>query len=185
MSLRVELFTAVDADPQGAFNKSNDYWFIIWLIVAVVIGNALLKIFNRWNRGRVFRRVMERVRHPEKYPPVRLEPESRFIVHLSEQEVICVRPDGTSERVLWNDLEKVEVITTDEGPFLPDIFWVLHGSASRCAVPQGATGQEELLRRLEALPSFDNKAFIEAQCSTSNRSFTCWQRLRCGNEKAG
>ncbi len=26
------------------------------------------------------------------------------------------------------DLQKVEVVTTSEGPFAPDVFWVLHGT---------------------------------------------------------
>jgi hypothetical protein len=105
-----------------------------------------------------------------------LEPESRFIVLLSDAEVVCNRPDGKVERVSWSDLHKVEVVTTGDGPFVPDVFWVLHGTDGGCAIPQGATGDTELLERLRALPGFDNGAVIEAMCCTSDRRFVCWQR---------
>jgi hypothetical protein len=97
-------------------------------------------------------------------------------VRLSDTEVVCERPDGKIERVGWPDLQTVEVITTGDGPFAPDVFWVLHGAGSGCAVPQGATGESTLLERLQALPGFDNNALIAAMSSTSERRFLCWQR---------
>jgi len=109
-----------------------------------------------------------------------LEPEHRFVVRLSDSEVSCERPDGTVERVSWADLQRVEVVTTDEGPFVPDVFWVLHGTDGGCAVPQGATGDSALLERLQTLPGFDNKAFIDAMTCASDRRFLCWQRSESG-----
>jgi hypothetical protein len=69
------------------------------------------------------------------------------------------------------------VETTDEGPFAPDVFWILVGTAaSGCVIPQGATGDAILLERLQKLPGFDNDAFIRAMRSTSNEKFLCWKR---------
>ena len=95
---------------------------------------------------------------------------------MSASEIVCERPDGAVERVGWADLETVEIVTTSDGPFAPDVFWVLYGRDGGCAVPQGATGDGMLLERLQALPGFDNDAVIEAMSSTSNRRFLCWQR---------
>ena len=108
--------------------------------------------------------------------PTMLEPESRFVVTVSDSEVACVRPDGAAERVAWADLQKVEIVTTSAGPFVPDVFWVLHGTDGGCSVPQGATGERALLERLHALPGFDHGAVIEAMTCTSDRRFLCWQR---------
>ena len=107
------------------------------------------------------------------------------MVRLSDSEVVCERPDGKVERVGWADLQKVEVVTTADGPFAPDVFWVLHASAGGCAVPQGATGENELLARLQALPGFDNRAVIEAMSCTSDRRFLCWQRVIPPRARAG
>lgn len=94
----------------------------------------------------------------------------------SDSEVVCERPDGTVGRVGWDDLQKVEIVTTGDGPFTPDVFWVLHGRTGGCAIPQGATGDRQLLERLQALPKFDNNAVIAAMSSTSDRRFVCWER---------
>jgi hypothetical protein len=103
-------------------------------------------------------------------------PESRFIVRLSDSEVVCERPDGKVERIAWADLQKVEVITNGDGPFAPDVFWLLHGTEGGCAIPQGAAGERQLLERLWDLPGFDMGTFISAMSSVSDRRFLCWQR---------
>jgi hypothetical protein len=107
----------------------------------------------------------------------RLVPESLFVVRLTESEVICKRPDGKTERVAWSDLQKVELVTTSAGPMSPDVFWVLHGTNGGCAIPQGATGEKELLDRVFALPGFSNGAVIEAMTCVLDRRFLCWERV--------
>jgi hypothetical protein len=152
------------------------------LIIAAIAGVAvwgLIEVWTRWRASRMASRALDRALHPERHasePRAQLEPESHFVVHLSDSEVVCERPDGKVERVGWADLQKVEVVTTRDGPFAPDVFWVLQGTDGGCAVPQGATGDSQLLERLQALPGFDNHAFIEAMSSTSDRRFLCWQR---------
>jgi hypothetical protein len=152
------------------------------LIIAAIAGVAawgLIELWIRWRASRTASRAVDRALHPERYasePREPLEPESRFIVRLSDLEVVCERPDGKVERVGWADLQKVEVVTTSDGPFAPDVFWVLHGTDGGCAIPQGATGESQLLERLQALPGFDNHVFIEAMSCVSNRRFLCWRR---------
>ena len=111
----------------------------------------------------------------DKAPP-RLFPESLFVVEVSDSGVQCRRPDQTVESVTWDDLQCVEIVNTDEGPFVADVFWVLHGSNSGCAIPQGATGERELLDRLQRLPGFDNGALINAMGVTTNQRSVCWRR---------
>ena len=108
----------------------------------------------------------------------RRRPQARERVVVTEDEIIRTRPDGATETVRWEDLTEVGIITTDEGPFVEDVFWILVGADERtgCAVAQGAEGNEELLARLQKLPGFDNEAVIQAMGSTTNARFTCWQR---------
>ncbi len=100
--------------------------------------------------------------------------ESSFRVECDSREIICYQADASSERISWSDLQKVEIFTTDEGPFVPDVFWILHGSQHRCTIPQGATGDDLLLERLQELPGFDKEAFITSMSSPSNARFVCW-----------
>jgi hypothetical protein len=103
-------------------------------------------------------------------------PESNWVVTLSDEEISCTRPNGKVESLKWNDLKLVTIETTDEGPFVADVFWCLAGETSGCVVPLGATGEEAMLERLQALPGFDNEQLIEAMASTSNQRFLLWRK---------
>jgi hypothetical protein len=84
-------------------------------------------------------------------------------------------PDG-DEHVTWEDLRMVEIVTTDEGPFCEDFFWVLHGSEGGVVVPAAQAEEIGLLEHLQQLPGFDSLAVIEACGSTSHARFPCWER---------
>ena len=53
---------------------------------------------------------------------------------------------------------------------------MLHGSNGGVSVPQGASGESELVEELQGLEGFNSEAFIEAMASTTVQSFVCWQR---------
>lgn len=106
----------------------------------------------------------------------RLYPESTYVVTITDTEVSCKRPDGGSETVSWDELRAVVLETTDEGPFAMDVFWILVGNGRGCIIPQGATGEQELIDRLQALPGFDNQAMIDAMACTENQKFLCWKK---------
>jgi hypothetical protein len=84
--------------------------------------------------------------------------------------------DGKTETVRWDDLQEVGILTTDEGPMVEDVYWMLVGTNGGCAIPSGAYGMDKLLARLQQLPGFDNGAVIEAMGSTTNNRFLCWKR---------
>jgi hypothetical protein len=140
---------------------------------------ALSRVLIRWQASRIANRLIDEGLHPERHPAKsqgKLQPESRFIVHLSEQGVSCERPDGQVERVAWDDLQSVEILTTPDGPFWPDIFWLLSGTDTGCVIPWGATGDRELLERLQRLPRFDNGTVITSAPRTEGHRTLCWRR---------
>jgi hypothetical protein len=151
----------------------------VWTILIVALLLPVGVLLERWFVRQLEQRVAARIAtgRDDRTPlQAKRQPESGYVVSISEAEVVCNRPDGKTERVAWNDLQRVEIVTTDQGPFVPDVFWVLHGTESGCVVPQGATGDMELLVRLQKLPGFDNIAVIEAGPSAGNKRFLCWQR---------
>jgi hypothetical protein len=97
-------------------------------------------------------------------------------ISFDESAVTRTMPDGKTESVRWDDLKEVGILTTDEGPAVDDVFWLLLGERGGCAAPSEAIGMEELLPRLQKLPGFDNEAVIKAMGSTSNAKFVCWKR---------
>jgi hypothetical protein len=148
--------------------------FAVYWAGAVLL---LIFLFRRWAGWRLRSVVKSLIARPrEQREPVRLIPESLYKVQLSEAGVSCARPDGTIESVEWSDLCKVELLTTDEGLFAPDVFWILCGSSSGCVVPQGATGEQQLMDQMGKLPGFNWKPVIEGMKTTRNQRFLCWSK---------
>lgn len=82
------------------------------------------------------------------------------------------------ERLLWAELVQVEILTTDEGPYADDFFFLLEGRdrkgvaiSNELAVKHGLVAI--LQRRLAGL---DHKAIIEASGSRQVRRFLIWQK---------
>ena len=82
------------------------------------------------------------------------------------------------ERVLWDELVRIEILTTDEGPYTEDFFFLLVGRdgggvavSNELAVKHGLVAV--LQRRFSGI---DNKAIIEASGSTQVRRFLVWRK---------
>lgn len=109
----------------------------------------------------------------------RLVPESEFVVQFDADAIARVSPNGETQSVLWGDLTRVEIRTTEEGPLLPDVFWCLYTDSDSVPLvfPGGSTGEQEVLAEMQSrLPGFDDKEFINAMGSTSNATFLVWER---------
>jgi hypothetical protein len=77
------------------------------------------------------------------------------------------------ERVLWEELTRVEILTADES----NLFFLLEGGAGAgVAVSNELAVKHELVAILQRrLPGLDRKAIIEASGSTARRRFLVWQ----------
>ncbi len=106
------------------------------------------------------------------------DPEPAHSVVFDDTSVRVRAPDGDEQRMLWEDLASVVILTNDQGPFTVDVHWVLaaRDNGLRLVLPMGSVGEQELLREMQRrLPGFDNAAVIEAMGSTDNASFLVWQ----------
>lgn len=84
------------------------------------------------------------------------------------------RVGGKVEEIRWDQLVRVVLVTTSEGPFVDDLYWLLIGAGQAgCAVPGQAAGP--LLQRLQRLPGFDDEAVIRASASTEEATFLVWE----------
>lgn len=82
------------------------------------------------------------------------------------------------ERVLWDDLVRVEILTTGEGPSMEDFFFLLGSrDGSGVAVSNELAAKHGLVAILQRrLAGLDNRAIIEASGSTRARRFLVWQK---------
>ena len=74
------------------------------------------------------------------------------------------------------ELASVKIVTTAEGPFVPDVFWILDTrDGAKLVIPQEAPRFDGLLARLQTLPRFDNDAVLRAMACTDAGEFRCWR----------
>lgn len=100
------------------------------------------------------------------------------MVEFDDVRVTFLHPSDDKQNIAWEDIAEIGIVTTDEGPYVEDVFFMLfnHDKSSGCAIPQGATGFTELLDRLQRFDGFDNAELIQAMGCTQNHSFTLWKR---------
>jgi hypothetical protein len=98
-------------------------------------------------------------------------------VEFDEREVRRYLSDGRTESIAWEDIDEIDIVTTDEGPWVDDLFWLFIDKerSKGCAVSNQADGFKDLLHRIQRLPGFDNAMVVQAMGSTSNRSFVVWK----------
>jgi hypothetical protein len=133
----------------------------------IVVAIAVITGIVSWLRWRV--RTGDR--------PV-LMPEALCAVTFDDRAVTARYPNGETRAITWDELTLVGIKTTDEGPFVADVFWGLHGLDGKPQIvyPQGATGEGELLEEMQhRLVDFDNRQLIEAMGSTRDALFVIWQ----------
>lgn len=80
------------------------------------------------------------------------------------------------DEIAHEQINEIAVITTDEGPFVDDVFLVLSGGDKEIKIPQEAENFEALFDVFKKFEGFNFEAFIEAMSSTENAKFVCWRR---------
>lgn len=79
------------------------------------------------------------------------------------------------EEIAIDQIAEIAVITTDEGPFVDDVFLVLSGDDKEIKIPQDAENFEAMFDVFKKFEGFNYEAFIEAMSSTENAKFVCWK----------
>ena len=100
-------------------------------------------------------------------------PEAQFVVEVTaDDEIVCRAPRQAEQRIKMTDLAAVYVEITDDGPWGADVWWLLndHTGQTKVTFPQLATGETEVLARLQQLPGFA----IRGMNSAENARFECW-----------
>ncbi|OGP92621.1 MAG: hypothetical protein A2Z19_07625 [Deltaproteobacteria bacterium RBG_16_54_18] len=105
----------------------------------------------------------------------KLYPESLTKVGFDSERIWVKHPNQDEKSILWKDLIGVAIRTTDEGPLNPDVLWILGTKEKTLVFPGGATGESNMIERLQTLPNFDNEAVISAMGSAFNNTFICWE----------
>ena len=109
--------------------SSVDVQDVITAVAFGFIALLLLDLLERRYTDKIGKRVAACMSgiHGQRERQDSLIPESLYVVRMSPSSILCISPGGRTESIEWDDLQRVELLTTDEGPFAPDVFWVLQG----------------------------------------------------------
>lgn len=102
-------------------------------------------------------------------------PGGPFTVIMTADELACEHPKRARESIRWDAIKEVRLVTTSEGPFLPDEWYVFMGDSGGCSIPSEARGFEALMTEFDTrFPGMDYEAIIKA--GTSDAQKTIWKK---------
>lgn len=102
-------------------------------------------------------------------------------VSANDEELVREISDGTIERVRWDALKTVVIVTTDQGPWLEDVFFVFESEDAGVVISQEWSVKLNLLDLMERkLEGLDNEQLIAAMGCTDNARFTIWDVSNTG-----
>lgn len=98
------------------------------------------------------------------------------VVEVDERQITYFGP-RTGGAVSVDALTRIEIVTTDRGPYADDVFWVFHAEdTAPLTVPFGVVGSDRLLDVLTALPGLDQARILTATRDATPRTTVIWQR---------
>jgi len=98
------------------------------------------------------------------------------VVEVDERQITYFAPFGGGA-VSINDLARVTILTSDQGPFVEDVHWLFEeNGGTRLLIPNSAEGAAQLFDALSPLKGVDFEAAIRAMGSTATDSFVIWAK---------
>lgn len=127
-------------------------------VPGILVALAIIGLYGFWR---------SRSRHP-----------ASESVTYDERQIVRHVPDGTVERICWDELDRISIITTDQGPWNEDAYWIFEDAARQkgCMIGNGAEGFPALLDHISSFGGFSHERVIEAMGCTSNKRFIIWNR---------
>lgn len=95
---------------------------------------------------------------------------------LNGRTLTVKRPLRKPFAVRIDELDEIGIETTDQGPLVEDVFWILKRGDMRIRIGQPHPIFKVLMDRFGSLDGFNWQPFIEAMVCTENRYFLCLRR---------
>lgn len=103
-------------------------------------------------------------------------PEDNYTITITDKFIKVEHPKRRAEQVLWGNIQHIKVITTDGGPWLPDVWLALLGEKDGCLIPQGAKGFDDVYDTVSKYDGFNFENFIKSMSCTDNAEFDLWTK---------
>lgn len=99
-------------------------------------------------------------------------------ITITEKEIICnYSSQNVKDRVQWDKINRIQILTTDEGPESCDVFYMIRDSTGGgVSIPHDREESKIVTDRILSLPGFDFEMFTKAMGSTENKWFDVWEK---------
>lgn len=101
--------------------------------------------------------------------------QSEYCLVITADEVACEHPKRNREAIRWANVERVWLVTTSDGPRLPDQWLLFEGQHGGCSVPTEAVGFDAMWDEMkQRFAGFDYGPLIRG--GTDDAKYLCWER---------
>ena len=101
--------------------------------------------------------------------------EDYYETEITDTYVKVTHPERKDEQIHWHEIDKIKLINTDEGPFLPDVWLILMGNGKGCSIPQGSEGYLKVYDIISKYEEFNFENVIKSAGCTENMTFDLWK----------
>lgn len=106
---------------------------------------------------------------------IRSTPKSSQVEYTVDAEGFTqISGDDAGQIFRWNDVQHVGIITTSDGPFFDDVFFIIQFANKNICLTSFQAEDMKLMDYFNILPGFRYESAIEAMGSVNNASFHCW-----------
>lgn len=138
--------------------------------VIVVLPIAIYGITTLFNKRFLYKANVELAGDAQMKEPV---------ITITDEEIVCSFPSTMrSDKIRWQDIVKIQVLITDEGPYVCDVFFVLLDSNDLgVVIPQDRQKESKtVLDRIVKFPGFDHQTFLHAMGHSEVKWFDVWKK---------
>ncbi len=97
------------------------------------------------------------------------------VVEITERRIAYLAPTN-GVVVDLDDVSRIDIVTTDGGPFASDVFWVFDiDGQSPVQIPASAKDAGDIINVVDGLPGASMTAVIAAMSSTDDAVFEIWK----------
>ena len=97
-------------------------------------------------------------------------PGGPYQVIVTDESISCTHPKRGTELIRWDEINEIRLVTTSDGPLLPDMWYLFVGDDGGCSVPSEAKGFDQLWDIFKTrFPGFDYQGIIQAGTSDDQR----------------
>ena len=95
---------------------------------------------------------------------------------ITDKFIRVEHPRRKTEQVLWENIQQIKLINTDQGPWSPDVWLALLGNEDGCLIPQGAKGYNEVYDIVSKYEGFNFDNVIKSMACACNNEFDLWTK---------